>query len=274
VFNGHLYHGPVAHRIAKLTGARLISQLHGTEIWGDLSPLHRKPLESSDLIFVVSRDTRAKVLSRVGIAPEKVVVLGNTVASDYTPGDRLAARRRFGLSSEKAILTVARLDSREGYKGHDRIIPLLAEAGSQQRSIVYLIAGVGDDQPRLARLARVHGVEDKVRFLGKVQRADLPDLYRAADLFALPSTGEGFGISFLEAMACGTPAIGLAVGGAPDALVDGDLGICVDEKDFADAFLKTLRDIPSTESLSARVHERFGLASYKAQCHRLMALAA
>jgi phosphatidylinositol alpha-1,6-mannosyltransferase len=273
VFNGHLYHGPLAHRIAGLTGAKLVSQLHGTEIWGNLSRLHRRPLEASDLVFAVSRDTRAKALSKIDIAPEKVVVLSNTVGADFRPADRRAAREHFGLSDEFAVLTVARLDAREGYKGHDRVVPLIARANAQGRRAVYLIAGTGNDEPRLRQLAKAHDIEDSVRFLGKVPRIDLPDLYRAADLFALPSTGEGFGISFLEAMACGTPAIGLAAGGAPDALGDGKLGICVEEKDFAAAFLKALTDAPSDARLSAAVHTRFGFASYKAQCSRLMALA-
>ncbi len=274
VFSGHLYHGPLAHRIARLAGAKLVSQLHGTEIWGDVPSLHRRSLEASDLVFAVSRDTRAKVLSKIDIAPEKVVVLSNTVGADFTPSDRHGARERFGLRlDEFAVLTVARLDAREGYKGHDRIIPLIAQAGSQGSRAIYLIAGTGDDEPRLRQMAKAHGVEERVRFLGKVPRMDLPDLYRAADLFALPSTGEGFGISFLEAMACGTPAIGLAAGGAPDALGDGELGICVHQRDFAEAFLKALTDAPSAARLSAAVHARFGFASYQAQCSRLMALA-
>jgi phosphatidyl-myo-inositol dimannoside synthase len=273
VFNGHLYHGPLGHKIAGLTNAKLVSQLHGTEIWGSLSSFHRRPLEASDLIFAVSRDTRAKVLSKIGIAPEKVVVLSNTVGADFRPADRRAAREHFGLSDEFAVLTVARLDAREGYKGHDRVVPLIAQANAQGRRAVYLIAGTGDDEPRLRQLAKAYGIEERVRFLGKVPRIDLPDLYRAADLFALPSTGEGFGISFLEAMACGTPAIGLAAGGAPDALGDGELGMCVAEKDFADAFLTALTDARSNTQLSNAVHARFGFASYKAQCSRLMALA-
>lgn len=273
VYSGHLYHNPLAQRIAKLTGAKLITQLHGTEIWGKIAPRQVRGLEASDLILTVSRDTRARTLEKIDIDPEKVVVISNTVGSDFSPGDRAAARAHFGISNELVILTVARLASREGYKGHDRIIPLLLQAQTQSRPILYLVAGVGDDLPRLQSLAKKHGVTSHVRFLGKIPGRDLPDLYRAADLFALPSTGEGFGIAYLEAMACGTPAIGLKVGGALDALGDGDLGLCVPEEDFVDAFTRALSAprLPD-QILSQAVHARFGLTAFQSRCREVMTL--
>lgn len=273
IFNGHLYHGGLAHRLARLTGAKLVSQLHGTEIWGPVSRRHRRPLEASDLVLTVSRDTRARLLAKTDVVQEKAVVLNNTVGTHFQPGDRAAARRRFNLAGEFAVLTVARLDAREGYKGHDRIIPLISQASSRGRRIVYLIAGVGDDELRLRQLAQTCGVSESVRFLGKVPQADLPDLYRAADLFALPSTGEGFGISFLEAMACETPAIGLAAGGAPDALGDGQLGLCVREDEFAAAFFAALEEARSTERLAEAVRSRFSFDLFTAHCRRLLSVA-
>src|SRR5690606_18991980 len=115
---------------------------------------------------------------------------------------------------QAVIVSVGRLDRRERYKGQDRVIAALPELAAAGLDPLYLVAGSGDDQPRLEALAAAGGVAHRTRFLGKVPAADLPDLYRAADVFALPSTGEGFGIVFLEAMACGAPAVGLAAGGA------------------------------------------------------------
>ena len=70
---------------------------------------------------------------------------------------------------------------------------------------------------------------DRVIFLGGVAPQRSRDAYRMADLFVMPSTGEGFGIAFLEAMASGTPALGLNAAGAPDALADGELGTLTSE---------------------------------------------
>lgn len=270
IFNGHIYHGPLSHTIARLTGAKLLSQLHGTEIWGDLPASTRRPLEASGIVLTVSRDTRARLLAKANIEPERVLVLNNTIGCDFRPLDRHAARAKFHLTDEFAILTVARLDAREGYKGHDRIIPWIATMARDFR-IRYLIAGVGDDRARLEHLAESHGIADRVTFLGKVPREDLPSLYRAADLFALPSTGEGFGIAFLEAMACGTPAIGLSVGGAPDALGEGMLGACVAEEELHQALSDALRaPPPDADALSTAVHERFGQLVFRAQVTHML----
>ena len=218
VFCGHLYMAPLAALLARLVGARLIVQTHGIEAWPRPSTPVRWAVERADLVLAVSRYTRAQLLSWAALDPERVAVLPNTVSERFTPGDRKAARLRFGLGNERVLLTVGRLAASERYKGQDRVIedlPALVAAGHDVR---YLIAGDGDDRPRLEALAAQHGVADRVRFLGAVPADALPDLYRAADVFVMPSTGEGFGIAYLEAMACGTPAVGLRVKGDADAL--------------------------------------------------------
>jgi phosphatidyl-myo-inositol dimannoside synthase len=164
------------------------------------------------------------------------------------------------------LLTVARMDTREGYKGHDWVISALPHLkGPNGRQVVYLIAGNGDDRPRLERLAANLGVTQQVRFLGKVPLEALPDIYRAANLFVLPSTGEGFGIVFLEAMACGTRALGLAADGAPDALGDGELGILVDvQADFPAALQAASQSADGNrEQLYSIIQERFGQAAFR-----------
>jgi phosphatidylinositol alpha-1,6-mannosyltransferase len=78
--------------------------------------------------------------------------------------------------------------------------------------------GEGDDRKRFEKIARKIGVAECVRFLGAVDQQRLVAAYRMADLFVMPSTGEGLGIAFPQAMASGTPALGLDVAGAPGAL--------------------------------------------------------
>jgi phosphatidylinositol alpha-1,6-mannosyltransferase len=218
VFCGHLYMAPLAAVIARLCKAKLIVQAHGIEAWPRPSRAVRWATERADLVLAVSRYTRAQVLSWAAIEPERVSVLPNTVSGCFTPGDRREARRRFEIGDQRVLLTVGRLAASERYKGHDRVIKALPALVAAGHDVLYLIAGDGDDRPRLEALARSAGVSNRVRFLGAVGGDDLPDLYRAADVFVMPSTGEGFGIAYLEAMACGTPAVGLAVKGDRDAL--------------------------------------------------------
>lgn len=263
VFCGHLFMAPLALFVARLKRAKLIVQMHGVEAWQRPTPLCRAAVEVADLVLCVSRYTRAQVLNWAAIAPERVVVLPNTIGANFTPGDGSAPRHAWDLGGKKVLLSVGRISARERYKGHDRVIrtlPQLLEAG---HDAIYIIVGEGDDRERLQMLADREGVASRVRFMGALDAATLIDAYRMADLFVMPSTGEGFGIAFLEAMACGTPALGLAVGGALDALGDGELGLLTSEADLANALSRGLRNAkPDSGLLAATVARRFGAALF------------
>ena len=271
IFCGHLFMAPLAAVLARIERAQLIVQMHGIEAWQRPTPSQRRAVERADLVLAVSRDTRAKILNWAALAPERVAILPNTVGVQFTAGDRTAARGRFGLASETILLSVGRLAPTERYKGHDLVIAALPQLVAAGHQILYLIAGDGADRDRLQRLAQDLGVAARVRFLGQVAAAALPDLYRAADLFVLPSTGEGFGIVFLEAMACGTPALGLAVAGATDALADGRLGIAASPEDFAAALSRQLAAETSTaRTLPQAVQARFGRDLFAARANALI----
>lgn len=263
IISGHLFHGPLALAISKLVGAKLMCQLHGVEVWGPIKGSHLRALELADQVWCVSRDTKAHLDAKSGRSPPNTVVVPNTVAPNFVPMNRAEARLKFSFGEAYSILSVGRLDSREQYKGHDRIIKEMPRLKEVRPDIQYFIAGEGDDQPRLENLVRDHGLDGCVTFLGKVPYADLPALYNAADLFALPSTGEGFGIVFLEAMACGTPAIGLDVGGAPDALCHGELGICVQVEAFPVALAYAVQAPPIDRiELAQKVSQKFGHTAF------------
>ena len=273
IFCGHIFHGPLALVLAKMTGAKLVSQLHGTEVWQALGWLHLQPLLRSNLVLCVSRDTRARYTRQAGPA-DNSFVLANTVGPVFSVGDRAAAHDRFGVTGHCVLLSVARLDTRDGYKGQDRVIAALPNLRSPRgEPITYLIAGSGADRGRLEQIAAQHGVTEQVRFLGKVSEADLPDLYRAADLFVLPSTGEGFGIVYLEAMACGTPALGLAIGGTADPLGDGALGrLLPAEADIFDSLQELLlSEKPDPADLSRTVRAQFGLEAFQLRVSQAIA---
>jgi phosphatidyl-myo-inositol dimannoside synthase len=259
VFCGHLNMVPLAAPIARVTRAKLIVQAHGVEVWPRPTRFRRMGVEAADLVLCVSRHTRGAVLRWTAIAPERVVVLPNTVRKGFSPGEDPMLRAKLGLTGKRVLLTVGRMDARERYKGHDRVIAVIPRLVLDGQDAVYVIVGEGDYRMEIERLARETGIADRVKFLGAVGQQRLLDVYRMADLFVMPSMGEGFGIVFLEAMASGTPALGLAVAGARDSLADGELGTAVSESDLAHAISRLLAaPKPDSRKLAAAVEARFG----------------
>ncbi|MEE6259327.1 D-inositol-3-phosphate glycosyltransferase [Plantactinospora sonchi] len=154
---------------------------------------------------------------------------------------RIAARRRLGLPEQGAIIAfVGRI---QPLKAPDVLLHAIAELRARDPRIAatttLVIAGgpsgSGLDRPTaLIELAARLGVGDAVRFLPPQTGDDLPALYRAADLVAVPSHNESFGLVALEAQACGTPVVAAAVGGLVTAVRDGVSGVLIDGHDPAD----------------------------------------
>ena len=275
VFCGHIYMAPLAALIARLKAAKLIIQTHGVEAWPRPSRLQREAVESADLVLCVSRYTRGAVLSWAAIAPERVLVLPNTFKETFTPANGLRPPTPLRIGEKRTLLTVARMDSGEQYKGQDRVISALPHVIAHGYDVEYIIVGEGDDRGRIELLARNVGVGDRVHFLGRVDLQVLSDAYRKADLFVMPSTGEGFGIAFLEAMVSGTPALGLGVAGSTDALADGELGTIVSEAELPAAIVRLLAaPKPDPLGLAAATYARFGRPQFatgvRAVLNRLM----
>lgn len=273
VYCGHAFMAPLAHLVARIARARIVSHVHGLEVWEPLASTKQRALAASDLILCVSSYTADKVVEVTEADPIRCKVIYNTIDERFTLGDRARARKRLEVSPDSIVIsTVSRLDPRQRHKGHDRVIPLLRHLSDDFPKLVYLVAGTGGDRARLEALALSTGAAEIVRFLGFVADEDLPDLYRASDLYVMPSHGEGFGIAFVEAMACGTPALGLDIGGAGDALRDGELGRAVTEEDFPDALRASLAALPIDRlGLSERTLAAFGWPSFTARLAEAMA---
>lgn len=246
VFCGHVLMAPLALVIARLLGAHCWLQAHGTDVWVDRRDIVRRAIEAADMVTTVSRATRKILLEWVNLAPERVRVLPNTVGDQFVPGPPSAAlRERLALGAGPILLTVGRLAPGDRYKGHELVFACLPALRIEFPTLVHVVAGEGDDRPRLeARAAELAPAAGAVRFLGYVPDVDLPDLYRLADLFVMPSSEEGFGIVYLEAAACGLRVVGGAGGGAGDAIPDARVGLTVDsfnQTALIDAIARSLR---------------------------------
>lgn len=263
VFCGHLFMAPLAALLARLLRARLWLQVHGVEAWEGGSRLRKHSVKVADLVTSVSRHTRRRLLEWSTIDPARVKVLPNTVSPRFRPGPRPnRLLDRHNARGKKTLLTVSRLASSERYKGQDRVIRSLPEVLLLHPEAIYLIVGDGDDRPRLETLALELGVKDKVQFAGQIVDSELPDYYRMADVLVMPSSGEGFGIVFLEAMACGIEVIGGNQDGSIDPLGDGASGSAIDPDDG--------RGLVSAISTALRnpTHQVSGAAKFNPQAFR------
>jgi glycosyltransferase involved in cell wall biosynthesis len=135
-----------------------------------------------------------------------------------------------------------------------------------------LLVGTGPDRCRTEKLVADLGVQDAVIFAGFVPDEELSEYYNVCDLFAMPSKGEGFGIVYLEALACGKPVLAGNKDGSRDALDDGELGLLVDPDNAAEIASETIRvlrrqhshpNLFRPEFLRQRVVELFGFETFK-----------
>jgi len=196
-------------------------------------------------------DLAREVLDSLGCravaADVRVVHLGTTPSQFRPDIDPSPARRRYRLEGGPWLLTVARLDFHKGIDTVIRALPAIRAAVPGTR---YAVAGVGSRRDTLAALVAELGLTGAVRLLGFVPDTDLPALYNAADLFVLASRRhdllvEGFGISCVEASACGVAVIGSRSGGIPEAIREGETGLLVEPDDptaLAAAVVQVLGD--------------------------------
>lgn len=198
--------------------------------------LRRRALGGADVLLPVSQYT-ADLLRTQGGPDGRITVVSNGTDPDRFFPDAEAGtafRQQLGGGAHRPILlSVGRLVARKGVDTTLRALPRIADIFPE---VMYLVAGAGPDRPRLERMARQQGVAERVRFLGRVPSGQLRPLYSAADVFVMPSRQtepdvEGFGIVFLEAAACGTPAVGGRTGGIPDAIDSERTGLLVPPDD-------------------------------------------
>ncbi|MFZ2005985.1 MAG: glycosyltransferase family 4 protein [Stellaceae bacterium] len=269
VFCGHVNLAPAAAIAAALLRVPLWLQLHGIEAWKPLSPAQHWAVERAALVTAVSRHTRHCFLGLSRVEPWRTRVLPNTVDDRFAPGPKPEfLLKRHGLHGKTVLLTVGRLSAAEHGKGHDRVIAALPALAASQPDIAYLIVGEGDDRPRLLELARATGVADRVLFTGAVSDTELPDYYRAADVFVMPSVQEGFGIVLLEAAASGLPVVAGNIDGSPDALADGALGWLVDPHAPSELVRAIGQAIGAASPQGASV-ARYGLTNFTRQATEL-----
>jgi phosphatidylinositol alpha-1,6-mannosyltransferase len=263
VFALHPHLAPIVWGMrARSRKFRTIVFTHGVEVWRPLAWPRGAALRRSDLVIGPSADTVRRLISEQRILPGKVQRLPWGLDPEFEA--RVAATAPLSPPPEfprtgRIILTVGRWDPAERYKGADTLIAALPRVLKAVPDASLVLVGDGDDRPRLEHLARDLGVWEHAHFLYGLTPDQLFAFYSNCDVFALPSRGEGFGLVFLEAMACGKPVIGGAHGGIPDIVEDGVTGLLVPHGDverLAEALESLVKNPSRAKEMGARGKDR------------------
>jgi len=194
------------------------------------------------------------------------VIPGAVDAQRFSPGDRRAARLLLGWPEDTRILfCVRRLVHRMGL---ENLLDAFAALAGDHSDAILVIGGTGPLRDELAAKAREHRLSDRVLFTGFIPETNLPFAYQAADLSIVPSQSlEGFGLTALESLACGTPVLVTPVGGLPEVVNQLDPKLVLKNKDTAtitdqlSAFLGGTLTVPTSEQCREYVESNFSWAT-------------
>jgi phosphatidylinositol alpha-1,6-mannosyltransferase len=248
---------------------KIIFVAHGIEVWQNLQGWKRMILKKLDLILAVSEYTKQKMAEKQGLDKDKILVFHNTLNPFFELPKEFAKPayllQRYEIATDqKILLTLARLSFSEQYKGYDTVIKAMPEILKTQPNTLYIIAGKYDE----GEYARIKGLiaelrlQKHVKLVGFVKNEELIDHYLLADTFIMPSKGEGFGIVFLEAMACGLPVIAGNVDGSVDALKNGVLGTLINPDNKAEITEAVLRNFVYSLDKNEKINLQSQLLKY------------
>lgn len=277
VYCGHINLAVMVQALCQPLGIPYTVFTYGKEVWEPLPANSVRALASAKSIWTISRYSRDRMCEANRIDPSKVKMLPCAIDGDkFTPGNKSPELlNKYGLNGHRVLMTVARLWSGDIYKGVDVTIRALPQIAKKFPDVKYLVIGRGDDQPRLAQLAKDLGVESRVVFAGFVSTEDLVNHYRLADAYIMPSQ-EGFGIVYLEAMACGIPALSGDADGSADPMQDGKVGWQVPHRN-PDAVAQACIEILQGQDPRCRPHwlreqaiSQFGFSALQARLGELL----
>ncbi|MFT8245531.1 glycosyltransferase [Roseomonas sp. BN140053] len=236
--------------VARLTGRPLLAHLH---IGYRRRSRYALLLHAADLIVGVSRHTVAE-LPADAVAPARLRVVYNGIDPSRLVPPAVALRDTLGIPAGAPV--VASVGSLVRRKGHDLLLRAVARLGGANPPHL-IIGGDGEARAELEALAATLGIRGRTHFLGDTR--DPAAIYRAADIFALASRAEAFGLVLAEAAHGGLPVVATRVGGIPEAVLDGETGLLVAPEDvdgLAAALNRLLGDPEERRRLGAAARRR------------------
>ena len=254
-------------------GKRIILFAHGIEIWTKLTRWKTNFIRKHVEIFAVSKFTADTVQKVHQLNSSKITVLNNCLDPFFAPPESfdkpLELMERYGLSADAQVLfTLNRLSGSEQYKGYDKVIEALSEL---PRNVIYILGGKADagEELRIKELMSSFELEQRVILTGFIADDEIVSHYLLADVFIMPSKAEGFGISFIEAAACGRRSICGNLDGSRDAILNGTLGRPVNPDNKPELLSAIIDELsiaePNAEFLQSECMKAFSHNSYSAK---------
>ena len=259
----------------------LLHHLFGTTFYREINPMLATYLYFMErliprvyrrcLFEAVSESTRDELV-RMGVAADRISVVHNGLDPRFMEAgnigapadpDRKGAPAASGRKEPGLVIYLGRLKK---YKNVDHLIQAMAIVREEVPEARLMIVGTGDRRPALEALTRSMGLDDAVRFTGFVSEEEKLRLLTRAEVAAYPSSKEGWGITVIEANACGVPVVAARVPGLRDAVVDGETGVLVplgDREAMARALIDLLRDREKRDRLAGNAVARSRLYTWE-----------
>ena len=222
--------------------------------------VERRVARTADRVICASAEEKSLLMRYYGVDAPRIAVIPCGVDLDlFRPMDRAACKQELGLEGRKVLLYVGRL---EALKGIDILLRACGQLSEDVDFHLLIVGGDEHSQPRvrsLRREAAALGIQDRVQFTGSIPHERLPVYYNAADVCAVPSYYESFGLVALEAMACATPVVASRVGGLSSTVRDGETGYLISWR-CPEPFAERVETLLRNDDL----RRRFGLAARRA----------
>jgi len=260
--------------------AKIILLAHGIEIWGKLSYAKRKMLEVCDEIICVSNFTAAVVAKKLELKNPKISVLNNCLDpflnNQHSAISDNNLRKHYAFTPDDVVLlTLTRLSAKDRYKGYEFVLEAMMNLTATHKNIKYLLAGGSSDDEKvfIKKLIQKYSLQNNVILAGYIPDEDLPTLFSMADVYVMPSTKEGFGIVFIEAMYYRLPVIAGNKDGSADALLNGKLGLLIEPNssiEIEKAVNKIIKNKKAYEPNRQLLMENFGYDVYKKKLQQIL----
>jgi D-inositol-3-phosphate glycosyltransferase len=244
------------HTLAQLKNR--VAESHAEREQAVRSDIERRTMAGSDRIVALTAVDRQQMIRHYGTQAPIVVIPGGVDLEGFRSLPRLEARAELALDPDaKVVLFVGRI---QRLKGLDVLLRAFERVDDPRATLLIVGGQRGNSQEsreilRLQHLASRLGIAERTRFLGAVPHDELPLYYSAADVTAMPSSYESFGLVAVESLACGTPVVATRVGGLASIVRDGENGLLVPWRDV-DLFAERLRRVLLDDELRARLASR------------------